>query len=161
MKKFSNSICIGVISNIVFAIISFVVKEHFNQEIQIPLWICFIIAAGIIIVFRVVNYGIKQYRIRKALSSYTYGAFGHSCSYKWEYVKNPNGIYGYEPVNIQIAESQTSIDTPNHKVFRFTHFVDEQKIKLIIRLTLMYMVEKKSQKEIYPILEYLHWTEKK
>lgn len=162
MKKFSNSICIGVISNIVFAIISFVVKEHFNQEIQIPLWICFIIAAGIIIVCWIINYGIKQYRIHKAISSFNYGTFGNSYLYKWEYVKNPNGIYGYEPINIQVAESRTHINTPNHQVYYMSgHSVDEQKIKIIIRLTLIWIVEKNSRKKIQPILEHLHWTENK
>ena len=157
MKKYIENIGINLITTLILAVVSYLYKWN----IYIPLWLCFIFIAFVILIEKISHYIIKQYRIRKAISSYTYGAFGHSCSYKWEYVKNPNGIYGYEPVNIQIAESQTSIDTPNHKVFRFTHFVDEQKIKLIIRLTLMYMVEKKSQKEIYPILEYLHQTERK
>lgn len=161
MKSFSVSICIGTISNAIFAIIMYSIKKYFDWDIQIPLWICFTIISGVILTLWIFYYSTKQYKIHKAIKSFNYSSFGNSYLYKWEYVKNPNGIYGYEPINIQIVESHTHIDTPNHHVYTMSgHSVSEHKIKLIIRLTLMWLVEESSREKIQPILEYLHMTEK-
>ena len=161
MKQFFENIGIGLISNIVFAGLTFWGQNYFKWDFQIPLWLCFIIAAGIILVEKIVRYCIKKYRVWKAISTYNYGYFGNSYLYKWQYVRNPNGLYGYEPINIQVAESQTSIDNPKIKVYHAGHDVDEQKIRLMIRLTLIWIVEKDSREKIQPILEHLNYTEKK
>ena len=160
MKHFFENIGIGLISNIVFAGLTFWGQNYFKWDFQIPLWLCFIIAAGIILIEKIVRYCIRACRIRNAISTYNYGYFGNSYLYKWEYVKNPNGLYGYEPINIQIAESKTLMDKPNTMVFRAGHYVEESKIRLIIRLSLIWMVERDSREKIQPILDYLHSTEK-
>lgn len=59
----------------------------------------------------------KEFRIRKVIKEFTYGRFGDSFCYKWEYMKNNDGIYGYEPVNIQLAESRTIPEDGTVKVF--------------------------------------------
>lgn len=160
MKQFLENIGIGLFSNVVLAGLTFLGKNYFNWDFQIPLWLCFIIAASIILVEKTVRFCIKKYRIHKAITTYNYGYFGSSYLYKWEYVKNPNGLYGYDPINIHIAESKTSIDNPNTIVFNAGHDVDESKIRLMIRLSLICLVEKKSREKIQPILNYLHSTEK-
>lgn len=161
MKKIWKNIGIGIVSNIIFAVVAYLLQEKFDWNLQIPLWLCFIIAASIILVEKIVRYCIRKCRIRKAISTYNYGCFGNSYLYKWKYVKNPKGLYGYEPIGIQVAESKTSIDTPNNIVYHAGHNVDESKIKLIIRLSLIGSVEKNSKEKIQPILDYLHWTEEK
>lgn len=161
MKQFFENIGIGLFSNVVLAGLTFLGQNYFDWNLQIPLWLCFIIAASIILVEKIVRYYIRKCRIRKAISTYNYGCFGNSYLYKWEYVKNPKGLYGYEPIGIQVADSKTSIDTPNNIVYHAGHDVDESKIKLIIRLSLIGLVEKNSKEKIQPILDYLHWTEEK
>lgn len=161
MRSFSSNVVIGIISNLIFALISYIVEPYFEWNIQIPLWACFTIMAGLVLLIWIFYYGIRQYRIHKAIKTYNYGTFGNSYLYKWDYVKNPSGIYGYEPINIQIAESRTEPNDSNTLVFTRTHPVKEQKIKIFIRLTLMWMVEKSQKERLQPVIEYLHWTEQK
>lgn len=100
----------------------------------------------------------KKYRIRKVIKEFTYGRFGDSFCYKWEYVKNKDGIYGYEPVNIQLAESRTIPEDGTVKVFTFGHAVEESKLRLLIKFTVYYLVEK--DEEVLPFLKYFYDTEK-
>lgn len=100
----------------------------------------------------------KKYRIRKTIKEFTYGRFGDSLEYKWEYVKSEGGIYGYEPVNIQLAGSKTIPENSHVKVFTFGRALDESKLKLLIKSTVYYCVER--DEEILPFLEYLYRTEK-
>lgn len=100
----------------------------------------------------------KKYRIRKVIKEFTYGRFGDSFCYKWEYVKSKGGIYGYEPVNIQLAESRTMPEDGTVKVFIFGHAVEESKLRLLIKFTVYYLVEK--DEEILSFLKYIYDTEK-
>lgn len=100
----------------------------------------------------------KKYRIRKVIKEFTYGRFGDSFCYKWEYVKSKGGIYGYEPVNIQLAESRTIPEDDSVKVFIFGHAVEESKLKWLIKSTVYSLVEK--DEEILPFLKYFYDTEK-
>ena len=161
MKKFFENIGISIVSNIIFAVVAYLLQEKFDWNLQIPLWLCFVIAAGAIFIKKMVCSCIRQYKIYNAIKTFTQGYFGNSYRYKWEYVKNPNGLYGYEPINIQVAESHTIPDPSNTKVYIMGHSVEEQKIKLMIRLTLIGQVEEGFKEKIQPILDYLHWTEEK
>lgn len=100
----------------------------------------------------------KKYRIRKTIKEFTYGRFGDSFCYKWEYMKCKGGIYGYEPVNIQLAESRTIPEDGMVKVFTFGHAVEESKLRLLIKFTVYYLVEK--NEGILSFLKYFYDTEK-
>lgn len=43
-----------------------------------------------------------KFRIRKMIKKYT-SCYYHGYPFKWEYIKNENGIFGYEPINIRLS----------------------------------------------------------
>lgn len=73
-------------------------------------------------------------------------------------MKSKDGIYGYEPVNIQLVESRTIPEDDTVKVFTFCHAVEEFKLKWLIKSTVYSLVEK--DEEILPFLKYFYDTEK-
>lgn len=128
-----------------------------EEKLEFRFWQCAVFLLFWILIPPCIQTIYKNYRIRKIIKEYTYGRFGNSFCYKWEYAKSRNGIYGYEPVNIQLAESKTVPEGSHVKVFSFGYAVSEQKLKLLIKFTVYCLVEKKE--EILPFLKYLYDTE--
>lgn len=155
-KVFDNQWFSGIVGSLIAALLFSLLEKNGKIELQywqgcLILFFCFLLPPCVQDIY-------KKYRIRKVIKEFTYGCFGNSFSYKWEYVKSKDGIYGYEPVNIQIAESRTIPEDSTTKVFVFCHAIDEPKLKLLIKATVYSCVEK--NEEIEPLLKYLYDTEK-
>ena len=155
-KFFSNQWFVGICCSLIGALLLYLVGKEDRIELKywqgcLILFFCFLFPLCI----QELN---KKYRIRKTIKEFTYGRFGDSLVYKWEYVKSEGGIYGYEPVNIQLAESKTIPENSHVKVFTFGHALDESKLKLLIKFTIYYFVEK--DEEILPFLKDIYKAEK-
>lgn len=146
----------GVGASLIAAGLLYLLENESKIELQywqgcLILFFCFLLPPFVRDIY-------KEFRIRKVIKEFTYGRFGDSFCYKWEYMKCKGGIYGYEPVNIQLAESRTIPEDGTVKVFTFGHAVEESKLRLLIKFTVYYLVEK--DEEVLPFLKYFYDTEK-
>lgn len=130
----------GIGASLIAALLLYLLEKDSKIELRywqgcLILFFCFLFPSFVRDIY-------KKYRIRKVIKEFIYGRFGDSFCYKWEYIKSKDGIYGYEPVNIQLAESKTIPEDGTVKVFTFGHAVEESKLRLLIKFIVYYLVEK-------------------
>ena len=94
-------------SGVVCSVITMIPLAFLKFKMDLYLWQLFGIIILCFIVYAYISYSLKRRRISRVIKSFTYSRFGNSYCYKWEYIKSQEGVYGYEPVNIQLAESKT------------------------------------------------------
>lgn len=99
------------------------------------------------------------YRVRRIISEFTESAFGDSFVYTWKYKKAQMDVIVHMDTNRQRFAQKNFIRNEYERVHTCGHEVPEDTIKLFIQLIIITNVNKKMGKKLFPLLEYLHWTE--
>ena len=156
--NYFKDIIIGITGGLITFCITSTLTE--TWDIQLPLWIWSIVFVGVFGLGYAIYRLFLWYRVRRIISEFTESAFGDSFVYTWKYKKSSNGrysTYGYEPTEIRTKKTLSEMN--NERVHTCGHEVPEDTIKLFIQLFIITNVNKKMGKKLFPLLEYLHWTE--
>ncbi len=132
LKDFFHDILVSLISAGILAIPSILAKCGIWTT-SVPIWQMLLAIGGFLLLYSIGKYCYKQYKIHQFIKKTTYGAFGKSRIYTWEWIKSEseNSLYGYEPVFFKLKEYGT-LD-PNTTYYCCNeHSLDEYHLKVYL-----------------------------
>lgn len=149
----------GIIIGILSGLITYLLTETFNWEINLSLWKWCFITIVIILLICIIRYLFFKIKLKRITEEFTEASFGDSYIYTWRFKRSKGkySAYGYEATDIRTKRPLSELN--NETRFTFGHEVPEETIKLFIQLILIANIDKKIGLYLKPLLEYLNWTE--